>query len=142
MVWKGEDTSAKTVTWEYTLSHGQLYAALQDLVEATEEASEENFPPPSEIAVSNARRLIKEMYGISRRRFEVYPTPDGEIAIDAPGGHGRSVLLLCDSEGGALCLVNMNGERRRARYSTTEMLPDGFVREALAELEYQDSLAP
>ena len=52
--------------------------------------------------------------------------------IDAPGGHGRSVLLLCDSEGGALCLVNMNGAHRRARYSDADLLPDGFVREALA----------
>lgn len=75
------------------------------------------------------------MYGISPRRFEVYPTPDGEIAINAPDGEGRSVILLCDSEGGALCLVNLNGHHRRARYSTTEMLPDGFVHEALAELE-------
>ena len=49
-----------------------------------------------------------------------------EIAIDAPGGHGRSVLLLCDSEGGTLCLVNMNGNHRRARYDTTNTLPDGF----------------
>ena len=79
--------------------------------------------------------------GISRRRFEVYPTPDAEVAIDAPGCHGRSVLMSCDSEGGALCLVNMNGERRRARYSTAEALPDGFLREALADLEYQDSRA-
>lgn len=76
--------------------------------------------------------------GISRRRIEVYPTPDAEIAINAPGRHGRSVLILWDSEGGTLYLVNMNGERRLARYSTAEALPDGFLREALADPEYQD----
>ena len=81
------------------------------------------------------------MYGISPRRFEVYPTPDGEIAIDAPGGPGRSILLLCDSDGGALCLVNMNGDHRRARYSTAGILPDGFVRDALAELENESDQA-
>lgn len=114
-----------------------LVNALGDLREVTDEAREEGLPLPSDVARQNADRLLREMYGISPRRFEVYPTQDGEIAIDAPDGHGRSVLLLCDSEGGALCLVNMNGNQRRARYSTTDTLPDGFVREALADLERQ-----
>ena len=35
----------------------------------------------------------------------------------------------------------MNGNPRRARYSTTERLPDGFVREALAELEHESDQA-
>ena len=112
----------------------ELTEALYDLQNASDEAREEGFPVPT-TALQNSEILLKEMYWISPRRFEVYPTPDGEIAIDAPGGHGRSVLLLCGSEGGALCLVNMSGEHRRARYSTTETLPDGFVREALTELE-------
>ena len=113
----------------------ELNDALHDLREARDEARDEGFPQPSEIALKNGERLLKAMYGISPRRFEVYPTPDGEIAIDAPDGQGRSVILLCDSEGGALCLVNFNGNHRRARYSTTETLPDGFVHEALAELK-------
>ena len=119
----------------------ELVNALDDLQNTTDEAIEEGFPVPSGIALKNADRLLREMYRISPRRFEVYPTPDGEIAIDAPGGYGRSVLLLCDSEGGALCLVNMDGNPRRARYFTTERLPDGFVREALAELEYESAQA-
>lgn len=114
-----------------------LVNALGDLQEVTDEACEEGLPLPSDVARQNADRLLRKMYTISPRRFEVYPTQDGEIAIDAPDGHGRSVLLLCDSEGGALCLVNMNGNHRRARYSTTDTLPDGFVREALADLERQ-----
>ena len=96
---------------------------------------------PSKLAMGNARRLLEAMYRISGRRFEVYPTPDGEVAIDAPGETGRSVLLLCDSQGGALVLVNMNGKHRRARYSDSNLLPDGFVREALAELKHHDDLA-
>ena len=118
-----------------------LRDALRDLDQATDEAREEGFPAPSGKALESARRLLYAMYRISPRRFEIYPTPDGEIAIDAPGGPGRSVLLLCDSDGAALCLVNMNGAHRRARYSDTRGLPDGFVREALAELEQRDTLA-
>ena len=113
----------------------ELNDALRDLREARDEASDEGFPQPSESALKNAERLLREMYGISPRRFEVYPTPDGEIAIDAPDGQGRSVILLCDSEGSALCLVNLNGHHRRARYSTTDTLPDGFVHEALGDLK-------
>ena len=113
----------------------ELNNALRDLREASKEAIEVGFPQPSEIALQNGERLLRELYGISPRRFEVYPTPDGEIAIDAPEGQGRSVILLCDSEGGALCLVNLNGHHRRARYSTTETLPDGFVHEALGDLK-------
>ena len=111
-----------------------LQDALRDLDEAAVEAQEEEFPIPSDVALANARRLLPAMYKGFPRRFEVYPTPDGEVAIDAPGGRGRSVLLLCDSGGGALCLVNINGKHRRARYSDTNVLPDGFIREALDEL--------
>ena len=119
----------------------ELYDALCDLHETKDEARGEGFPVPTDAAFKNARSLLRTMYGLSPRRFEVYPTPDGDIAINAPGGYGRSVLLLCDSDGGALCSVNMNGVHRRARYSDTNLLPDGFVREALAELEQRDDLA-
>ena len=118
-----------------------LRDALNDLDEATAEALEEEFPVPSDLALANARRLLLAMYKLSPQRFEVYPTPDGEVAIDAPGGRGRSVVLLCDSDGGALCLVNMDGRHRRARYSDTGSLPDGFVREALDEVAQRDELA-
>ena len=119
----------------------ELNDALCDLQQATDEAREEGFPVPSDVALENAVRFLRGMYGISPRRFEVYPTPDGEIAIDVPGGPGRSILLLCDSDGGALCLLNMNGDHRRARYSTAGILPDGFVRDALAELEAESDQA-
>ena len=115
--------------------YSRLRDALSDLDQARDEAREEDFPVPTDTALRNARRLLRAMYNISPRRFEVYPTPDGEIAVDAPGGRGRSVLLLCESSGGALCLVNMKGAHRRARYSDASMLPDGFVREALDELD-------
>ena len=114
-----------------------LADALRDLGEVRDEARAEGFPTPTDVACKNASRLLKEIYRLSQRRFEVYPMPDGEIAIDACDGRGSSVLLLCDSDGGALCLVNMEGKHRRARYSSTEDLPDGFVREALVELELQ-----
>lgn len=119
----------------------ELRDALRDLNDVTAEAREEGHPIPSDTALANARRLLRAMYKIAPRRFEVYPTPDGEVAVDAPGRRGFSVLLLCASDGGSMCLVNMNGKHRRALYSDSSLLPDGFVREALAELDRRDDLA-
>ena len=118
-----------------------LRDALRDLDEAQDGAREEGFPAPSDTVLRNARCLLYAIYRTLPQRFEVYPMPDGEIAVDVPGGPGRSVLVLCGSDGGALCLVNMNGAHRRARYSDVRGLPDEFVRDALAELERPDSVA-
>ena len=114
-----------------------LNDALSDLREARDEALEEGFPLPSAIAVENATRLLRQMYRILPGRFEIYPTQDGEIAIDAPGGYGQSVILYCKAEGGALCLVNIGGKHRHAGYSHASYLPDNFLRDALAELTFE-----
>lgn len=115
-----------------------LVDALRDLYQVVDEAREAGFPEPSENAARNAELLLRRMFTLSDRRYEVYPTPDGEIAIDAPDGQGQSVLVLCSSVGDVLCLVNMKTGHRRAKYSGVAMLPDGFVREALADLRGQD----
>ncbi len=111
-----------------------LRDALAELSAVRKDASDEGFPIPSDVAIENATRLLRAMYRIHRQRYEVYATPDGEVAIDAPGGYGRSVIVFCESGGGALCLVNMGDSHRRARYSHAGCLPDGFLRDALNEL--------
>lgn len=111
-----------------------LSAMLADLESAREEAAEEGFPAPSDLAIANAKRVLTETRRLSPRRFEIYPTPDGEIAIDAPSAAG-SVLLLCDSDGGALCLVNLNGDQRQKRYAAADELPDEFLAQTLADFE-------
>ncbi len=117
------------------IGQADLHATLRDLDEAKDEADEEGMSPPSALAVANAVRLIQETYNIMPRRYLVELMPEGSIAITVPGGFRRSVMLLCESNGGALCSVNMNGKHRRARYSHADQLPDGFLREALVELE-------
>ena len=112
-----------------------LLAALSELKKVVDEARDEGFEPPSDEALGNAERLIRGMHALRGCRFEVFPTEDREVAISAPGGHKRSVLVLCNSSGGALCSVNLNGQHRRAVYDSAANLPDGFVREALADLD-------
>ena len=112
-----------------------LVAALRELAEAPADAVEDDLEVPTEMAMSNAERLLKAMYLISPRRYGVYPVSGARIAIDARGLNDRGMVVTCDSDGGALCLVSINGERRRAWYSTARQLPDGFIREALADLD-------
>lgn len=112
-----------------------LRAASHDLDGAVREAQEEGFPRPSLAAEQNARSLLRDLYRLHPCRLEVYPTPDGETALVVPGGSGRSVLVLCGSNGEVLCSVNLNDRHRRARYSSATTLPYGFFREALSELD-------
>lgn len=133
-----------TLLSRYEVSDPQLQdleKALAELADAPVEAQEEGFPIPSDLALGHAGRLIRELHRVFPRRYFIYPTPDAEVAVDAPGSTGSSVLILCDSDGGALCLVNMKGKHRRARYETADQLPDGFVFEALTELKKPDTLA-
>ena len=117
----------------------ELTQALGELDEIDEEAVAEGFRVPEKTTITNAKRLLARLYDVLPYRFEVYPMSDGEVAIDIPNGNGSSVMVLCDANGGALCSVNIKGNHRRARYSSTEMLPDGFVREALEDLESQSN---
>ena len=112
-----------------------LKDVLHDLEEVSDAAREQEIQEPSETAFATARRLIHEMYSISPRRFMVYPMPEGYIAIDGRNGRDRAVMLMCGSSGDARCIVTIDGEDRRAIYSTSQRLPDDFVRQALNELE-------
>ena len=112
----------------------KLAEAIEDLDDVTAYAEEIEVETPSVAAFDNARRLLKAMYRISPRQFSVYPTAGGYITIDARGSKGRIAAVMCGSDGSVLCLVTIDGNHRRARYSTAHNLPDGFIREALAEL--------
>ena len=95
--------------WDNT----KLTDALDDLDKATEEARDEGFPIPRDVAIRNSEQLVKKIYEVFPSRYEVYPTQDGEIAIDIYNGKDSSVIFLCDSMGEILCLVNINGTGRR-----------------------------
>lgn len=115
----------------------EFQAALADLDDVINEAREEGFPPPSKDTIALAERLLRAMYTVRPCRFEVYPTQDGEVTIHASGRAASSVRVLCHAVEGVLCLVNLEGQQhRRAAYKpvATASLPDGFVREALADV--------
>lgn len=112
----------------------QLANALRDLDELNDEAVEEGIEPPAESTIANADRLLRVIYDILPRQYLVELLPEGIIAITVPGGFQRSVMLLCESDSGARCSVNMSGKHRRKRYAHADQLPDRFLSEALSEL--------
>ena len=75
----------------------------EDIKNIRAEAEEEGYPVPPDKLICDAERLAFQMFDLSPKRFEVYPTPDGELAIDVRGNRG-SVVVLCEPTGGALCL--------------------------------------
>jgi len=115
----------------------QLAQALEELDQVVDEARSEGFEIPGRNAMDNADCIIKRIYDDLPHPLQVYPMPDGEVAIDVTSGDGSSVLILCRSDGSTLCFVNINGNQRRAHYSSSDALPDGFMHEALEELQQE-----
>jgi hypothetical protein len=113
-----------------------LADALADLADASEEAREDGLPIPEQQLLDASEQILRKLYDIWPHRFEVYPSPDGEIAIDARNDRGAAVLVLCEPGGEVLCLVHTHGEQQSNRYPSTEDLPDDFLSGALASLEY------
>ena len=108
----------------------ELQDALDDLANVKEEARIEQFPVPPQSLVDEAERLIRNMYSFYPSRFEVSADPDGAVAIDVRNGNGQWVLLLCEPDGEALVLTNLQiGERRR--YPLEDEMLDSFLRNAL-----------
>lgn len=123
-----------------TVPGPDLDAALADLAGAVDEANEDGFDPPSDLALRTADPLLRGMYGHRRCRFDVYPTQDREVAIYALE-RGRSVLVLCGSDGSVCCSVDLNGKKHCRAYCDPAFVADlpggfpGFLREALAALD-------
>ena len=107
--------------------------------QVVKEAQSEGYEIPGSIAIVNAEYIIRRIFDDLLCPFEVYPMPDGEVAIDVTNGNGSSVLILCCSNGSTLCCVNIDGNHRRAHYSNSDALPDSFMCEALEELQQEQN---
>jgi hypothetical protein len=63
--------------------------ALRDLDEVVAEAIEEGYPSPSCHALLVARCIEADLHAIAPQRIDVYPTADGEVALDVHSDSGR-----------------------------------------------------
>lgn len=111
-----------------------LRAIERDLADVRNEAEAEGWPTPSDSTCSGARRLLVEMFEILPCRYEVYPTPHGEVAIDLPSGFSASILVLCISESRAMYFVTAECEEHIRDNLPVNDLPDQFLRQQLVRL--------
>ena len=119
-----------------------LEEALSDVAAAPGEARGEGFRPPSSKALENAKQLLCRMFRVypdeGHDLYDVYPTPDAEVAISVSGrDRERSVLVLCGSNGDVRCYVDLDGRRRRVFYDAESFsdLTDDFMWAALNDLD-------
>ncbi len=109
----------------------ELTDALTDLEEIVEEAEEKGFTIPTRTSIQLAEQLLYAMYAVSPRRFEIYPMPRGDIAIDARDGHGRRIIVFCEPGGSMRCTINDNGKRDSHSESDPQGNVGPFIRGAL-----------
>ena len=109
----------------------ELADALTDLNEIVVESEEKGFEVPSESACQLAEQLLRTMYAISPRRFEIYPMPNGEIAIDGHDSQRRRIIVFCGASGGIRCLTNADGKRDSYSDSSPHGMMGSFIQGAL-----------
>ena len=99
------------------------------------EAQEEGYPTPSLDAAIKAERVLSSIDGSQiPGDLDMYTTPDGEIAIDISGGYRKGLLFLFASDGSALVILTIDGRHRRAYYDDPPSGVDGFMSDALRDL--------
>lgn len=126
-----------TETTQPALAKGSswLTQALRELEEIDAEVEEEGLPPISAQAKDEANRVLSKLSVILPPTPMVYPTMDGEIAIqfNVPSMQ-RAVVIELGNDGEAACFASIDGRNRRARYSDSSDLPDDFVQAQLRAL--------
>ena len=112
----------------------ELLSALQCLDDIESDASAMGYDAPSDAVVAEAKRILRQMHDYRALPYDAYSMADGRVAIGVDGGFVRSMLVVCEPAGKALCVVTINRISRRARYGDSSFLPDDFVKQGLRQL--------
>ena len=120
----------------------ELVEALLDLYSVRRIAEEEGGTVPEEDAMPRAERVLRAMYQAAQRPYSIYPMPDGDISIDAHGPPGTKVVVVCDPDGGARCHTYISGAIDGREYDDSSVIPDPFIRQALARTQGQTQDLP
>ena len=95
------------------------------------DADEAGIAMPSMDVVAEAKRIVLGLNGYLPSNTDVYTLEEGKVVVEVFGSTGRGLQLICEPNGGALCLVTVDKASRRARYESSAILPDGFLKEGL-----------
>ena len=114
-----------------------LERSLEELRGVVGEAVADGFPVPGEAAINNAEKTLKRLYSVHPGNYTVCATEDGDVAIAVPvAGMGKAMTIECDSDGGLICFVNVNGHMRRMKDYDADMAwkSSDFIVRALSDL--------
>ena len=113
---------------------GMLQEALDALAEVKSVAREEDCNEPSDLAISNAEVVVRMMFELSDRAYDVYPMGGGEIAIDV-GNAGRRIGVFCYPDGKMQYVVFLDDEPQDVRKDSVEDIPIDLLSGALHQLD-------
>jgi hypothetical protein len=94
-----------------------------------------NLMPPMAL-IEEAKRIVGGLERDLLEECDVYTLEKGEVAIEVFGEHGYAFLLICELDGRALCIIAEPNRSRRARYESSESLPDNFLRDGLIAVRH------
>ncbi len=106
--------------------------ALADLDDIDEWASELGVAPPDVETRAVARTLLLSLLSKYPAYYQVYPRGEGKIEISVSMHDSHIFFILLKPSGKVSCYLLDCGRKRQAHYSTANLLPDGFFRDALA----------
>ena len=95
-------------------------------------ASGDLIPPPQ--VIEEARRIVSALRYQIPVDTDIYTSGDGRVEVEVSGATGYGLSLICEPGGSALCLIAAKNASRRARYSNSSELPDGFLLKGLTDV--------
>ena len=112
-----------------------LQEALDALSDVKSVAREEDCDEPSDLAIRNADVVLRKMFELSHRTYDIYPMSGGEVAIDA-GNRGRRIGVFCYTDGRVQYVVLLDDERRDIREDGVWNIPVDLLNRALYQLDF------
>ena len=112
--------------------------AVNDLRDSPEAAEQDWGITLESAVIDQAHRVLTSVFEIFPRSWNIYPTPEGEIAIDADTPHGTKVVVTCNLTGAVRCMAYINGEFRSQEYAQVGM---GFIATLSEALRQADAVA-
>ena len=114
--------------------HHMLRDALDALYEVKTVAQEEDCDEPSDLAINNAEAVLRQMFRMSARVYDIYPMGGGEVAIDA-GNRVRRIGVFCYPDGRMQYVVLLDDERKDIRKDDVQDIPIDLLDRALNQLD-------
>lgn len=102
------------------------------------EAEECGYHDLDDKVLALAKILFPEVLSRYRGMFDIYPTEDGEIVLDAyvrGDKHYSSVLLICRPDGQVLCSVDVGNNTEGELFSGDDVCVNPFIKQAFSDLQ-------